>query len=150
MSDDIWRWNFIAVGNRESPQNHLKLIRQSVRWLAQEPSFEQVKIQPIPLARPGEKLAIKLRVLKDDFTPTRQAVVQVRVFGPEGEPSLVTAKADSAEGEYTGEYTRQASGKRPIELLGSVSLRRNRRWQATDRAAPGDRRIQSGILLSDC
>src|SRR5207244_2580398 len=55
MSDEAWRWNFIAVGNRETPQNHLKLIRQAVRWLAQEPSFEQVQIRPIPLSRPGEK-----------------------------------------------------------------------------------------------
>jgi uncharacterized membrane protein len=121
MSDDIWRWNFIAVGNRESPQNHLKLIRQSVRWLAQEPSFEQVKIQPIPLARPGEKLAIKLRVLKDDFTPTRQAGVQLRVFGPDGEPGLITAKADSAEGEYTGEYTPVREGSYRVEAEANLA-----------------------------
>ena len=89
MSDDAWRWNFIAVGNRETPQNHLKLVRQMVRWLAQEPSFEQVQIRPIPLSQPGEKVAIKLRVLKDDFTPTRQAAVQLRVIGAEGEPNLV-------------------------------------------------------------
>ena len=129
MSDDIWRWNFIAVGNRESPQNHLKLIRQSVRWLAQEPSFEQVKIRPIPLARPGEKLAIKLRVLKDDFTPTRQASVQVRVFGPEGEPSLIAAKADSEEGEYTGEYTPTREGSYRVEAeanLGGKPLGKDR------------------------
>src|SRR5215470_15041056 len=51
MSDETWRWNFIAVGNRETPQNHLKLIRQAIRWLAQEPSFEQVQIRPIPVSR---------------------------------------------------------------------------------------------------
>src|SRR5437773_3229213 len=105
MTDDVWRWNFIAVGNRETPQNHLKLIRQAVRWLAQEPSFEQVQIRPIPLSRPGEKVAIKLHVLKDDFTPTRQASVLLRVFGPDGDPTMVSANADSEEGEYTGDFT---------------------------------------------
>jgi uncharacterized membrane protein len=120
MSDDIWRWNFIAVGNRESPQNHLKLIRQAVRWLAQEPSFEQVQIRPIPRARPGEKLAIKLRVLKDDFTPTRQAAVQVRVVGPEGDPSLVTVNAESEEGEYSGEYTPTREGSYRVEAEASL------------------------------
>jgi hypothetical protein len=105
MSDDAWRWNFIAAGNRESPQNHLKLVRQMVRWLAQEPSFEQVQLRAIASARPGEKIAIKLRVLKDDFLPTSQASVQLRVIGPEGEPSLVSASADIEAGEYTGEYT---------------------------------------------
>src|SRR4030095_14829766 len=53
MSDDAWRWNFIAVGNKETPQNHLKLIRQAVRWLAQEPAFEQVQLYPIPSTQPG-------------------------------------------------------------------------------------------------
>jgi hypothetical protein len=33
MSDDAWL-GFLAVSSRETPQNHLKLIRQAVRWLA--------------------------------------------------------------------------------------------------------------------
>jgi uncharacterized membrane protein len=121
MTDDVWRWNFIAVGNRETPQNHLKLIRQAVRWLAQEPAFEQVQIRSIPTSRPGEKVAIKLRVLKDDFTPTAQASVQLRVFGPEGEPSLVSATADSEEGEYTGEYTPTKEGSYRVEAEASLA-----------------------------
>jgi uncharacterized membrane protein len=121
MTDDVWRWNFIAVGNRETPQNHLKLIRQAVRWLAQEPAFEQVQIRPIPTSRPGEKVAIKLRVLKDDFTPTARASVQLRVFGPEGEPSLVSATADSEEGEYTGEYTPTKEGSYRVEAEANLA-----------------------------
>jgi uncharacterized membrane protein len=115
MSDDIWRWNFIAVGNRETPQNHLKFIRQAVRWLAQEPSFEQVQIRPIPVLRPGEKTAIQVRVLKDDFTPTRQAGVQLRVVGPEGDPTLVPVTADSEEGDYRGEFTPTREGGYRVE-----------------------------------
>src|SRR5439155_17396536 len=99
MTDDAWRWNFIAVGNKETPQNHLKLVRQAVRWLAQEPSFEQVQLHPIASAQPGEKIAIKLKVLKDDFTPTRQASVQLSVINPEGDPTLVSVVADSEEGD---------------------------------------------------
>ena len=121
MSDEAWRWNFIAVGNRETPQNHLKLIRQAVRWLAQEPSFEQVQIRPMPVSRPGEKIAIKLRILKDDFTPARQASVQLRVIGPEGEPSLVQITADSEEGDYTGEYTPTREGSYRVEAEASLA-----------------------------
>ena len=121
MSDDAWRWNFIAAGNRESPQNHLKLVRQMVRWLAQEPSFEQVQLRAIASARPGEKIAIKLRVLKDDFLPTFQASVQLRVIGPEGEPSLVLASADAEEGEYTGEYTPTREGTYRVEAEASLA-----------------------------
>ena len=120
MSDDTWRWNFIAVGNRESPQNHLKLIRQAVRWLAQEPSFEQVQIRPLPVARPGEKIGIKLHVLNDDFTPARQAAVQLRVIGPEGEPTLLPATPESEEGEYGAEYTPAQEGDYRIEAQASL------------------------------
>ena len=121
MSDEAWRWNFIAVGNRETPQNHLKLIRQAVRWLAQEPSFEQVQIRPIPLSRPGEKVAIKLRVLKDDFTPTAQASVQLRVMGPDGDPVIVSTTADSEEGEYTGDFTPTKDGSYRVEAEASLA-----------------------------
>jgi uncharacterized membrane protein len=121
MSDDAWRWNFIAAGNRETPQNHLKFIRQAARWLAQEPSFEQVQIRPVAPARPGEKVVIKLRVLKDDFTPTREAAVQLRMFGPEGDPSLVSVTADSEEGEYRGEVTPTREGSHRLEAEASVA-----------------------------
>ena len=121
MTDDAWRWNFIAVGNKETPQHHLKLMRQAVRWLAQEPSFEQVQLRPIAVSQPGEKVAIKLRVLKDDFTPTGQAAVQLRVFSPEGEPILVPVAADGEEGEYTGEFTPTREGTYRVEAQASLS-----------------------------
>jgi hypothetical protein len=121
MTDDAWRWNFIAVGNKQTPQHHLKLMRQAVRWLAQEPSFEQVQLQPIALSQPGEKVAIKLRVLKDDFTPTREASVQLRVFTPEGEPILVAAAAGGEEGEYAGEFTPTREGTYRVEAEASLS-----------------------------
>lgn len=121
MSDDAWRWNFIAVGNKETPQNHLKLVRQAVRWLAQEPSFEQVQLRPIASAQPGEKIAIKLKVLKDDFTPTRQASVQLRVLSAEGEPTLVAASADGEEGEYTGEFIPTKEGTYRVEAEASLA-----------------------------
>jgi len=121
MSDDAWRWNFMAVANGQTPQNHLKLMRQAMRWLAQEPSFEQVQIQPVPPSRPGENIAIKLRVLKDDFTPTGQAAVQVRVFGPEGEPSPISATANGEEGNYTGNFTPTREGSYRIEAEASLA-----------------------------
>lgn len=129
MTDDAWRWNFISVGNRETPQNHLKLMRQAVRWLAQEPSFEQVQLRPVAAAQPGEKIPIKLRVLKDDFTPTREASVQLRVFSPEGEPMVISAAPAGEEGEYGGEFTPTREGTHRIEAeatLGGKVLGRDR------------------------
>ena len=120
MSDDAWRWNFIAVGNHETPQNHLKLIRQAVRWLAQEPAFEQVQLYPIPSAQPAEKVAIKLKVLNDDFTPARQASIQLRVISPEGEPTLVSTSPDGEEGEYSGDFTPTREGTYQVEAEASA------------------------------
>ncbi|HZD41622.1 MAG TPA: glutamine amidotransferase, partial [Terriglobales bacterium] len=121
MSDDAWRWNFVAAGNGQTPQYHLKFMRQAMRWLAQEPSFEQVRIQPVPPATPGQKIAIKLRVLKDDFTPARQASVQVRVVGPEAEPVLLSVTGDSEEGEYTTDYTPTRAGSYRIEATATLA-----------------------------
>jgi uncharacterized membrane protein len=123
MSDDAWRWNFIAVGNKETPQNHLKFIRQAVRWLAQEPSFEQVQLRPIATAQPGEKVAIKLKVLKDDFTPARQASVQLRVLSADGEPTLVAASADAEDGEYSGEFIPTKEGTYRVEAEASLAAK---------------------------
>jgi uncharacterized membrane protein len=115
MSDEAWRWNFIAAGNRDTPQHHLKLIRQAVRWLAQEPSFEQVQLQPIAITKPGEKAAIKLRVLKDDFTPALQANVQLRVFAPDGNPVILAAAPAGEAGDYAAEYTPVKEGAYRVE-----------------------------------
>ncbi len=120
MTDDAWRWNFIAVGNRETPQNHLKLMRQAVRWLAREPAFEQVKLYPIAAAQPGEKLPIRLKVLKDDFSPTRQAAVELRVFSPENEPVLVSVAPQSEEGDYLGEFVPTREGTYRVEAQATL------------------------------
>lgn len=120
MTDDAWRWNFVAVGNRQTPQNHLKLIRQAVRWLAQEPSFEQVRLDPLPTTQPGEKVVIKLRVFKDDFTPTREASVQLKVTGPDGDPSLIPMAAATEEGEYRGEFTPTKEGTYQVNAEASL------------------------------
>ncbi len=122
MSDDFWRWNFVAVGEKESPQNHLKLVRQAVRWLAQEPSFEQVQIQPLGGSRsPGEKINFKIHVLKDDFTPAANAALKLRVAGPEGEQFPLEASAEAEEGEYSAEYTPVREGSYRLEAEASLS-----------------------------
>lgn len=115
-SDDFWRWNFAAVGEKESPQNHLKLVRQAVRWLAQEPSFEQVQIRFIGGSRaPGEKVDFKVRALKDDFTPAGHAVLRLRVIGPEGEQIPIEAVPEAEEGEYSAEFTPTKEGSYRLE-----------------------------------
>jgi len=116
LSDDFWRWNFVAVGEKESPQNHLKLIRQAVRWLAQEPSFEQVQITSITGSKtPGEKMDFKVRVVKDDFTPASHATVRLRVIGPEGEQIPIGDAPETEEGQYSAEFTPTREGPYRLE-----------------------------------
>jgi hypothetical protein len=115
MSDDAWRWSFGAVGAKESPQNHLKLVRHAVRWLAQEPMFEQVQIRPVAGTRaPGEKNEFIIGVLNDDYTPAAHANVKVEVVGAEGEQIRLEAVEQSA-GEYRAEFTPAKEGAYRIE-----------------------------------
>ena len=128
MSDDIWRWSFGAVGAKESPQNHLKLVRHAVRWLAQEPMFEQVQIQPVSGVRaPGEKSEFIIRVLNDDYTPAAHANVKVEVLGNEGEQIRLEA-VEQAAGEYRAEFTPAKEGAYRIEAqadLGGKAIGRD-------------------------
>ena len=123
-SDDFWRWNFAAVGEKESPQNHLKLIRQAVRWLVQEPSFEQVQITSISGSKaPGEKIDFKVRALQDDFTPASHAVLRLRVIGPEGEQIPIEANPAAEEGEYSAEFTPAREGSYRLEAEANLAGR---------------------------
>lgn len=116
MSDDFWRWNFVAVGDKESPQHHLKLIRQAARWLAQESSFEQVQIQPIGASRgPGEKIDFRIRVLNDDFTPAVHATLRLLVVGPDGEQIPIETAPEAKEGEYSAEFVPAKEGSYRVE-----------------------------------
>lgn len=116
MSDDLWRWNFDAVGRNQNPQVHLKLIRHSVRWLAQEPYFGQVQIIAIGGSRgPGDDLEFRVRVLKDDYTPAEDPELQVTVTGPEGESFPLETAAAEQPGDYRMVFTPAREGAYRIE-----------------------------------
>jgi len=122
MSDDLWRWNFDAVGRRQNPQIHLKLIRHSVRWLAQEPAFGQVQIIAVGGSRrPGEEVEFRVRVLKDDYTPAENPDLQVTVTGPEGETFPLETTVTEQPGDYRTEFTPSREGAYSIEAQAAVS-----------------------------
>ena len=60
-------------------------------------------------------------MLNDDFTPARQAAVQLRVVGPDGEPTILPATADSEAGQYSGEYTPAQEGDYRVAAEASLS-----------------------------
>jgi hypothetical protein len=59
--------------------------------------------------------------LNDDFTPARQAALQLRVFSPEGEPIVVATTPEGEEGEYSGEFTPTKEGIYRVEAEASLS-----------------------------
>ena len=121
-SDDLWRWNFDAVGRNQNPQIHQKLIRSGVRWLAREPAFDQVQIVALGGSRrPGEKLEFRIRVLRDDHAPAREPALQVAVTGPEGERSPLEAAATDQAGEYRAEFTPRLEGSHRIEARAAAA-----------------------------
>lgn len=122
MSDDLWRWNFDAVGRKQNPQVHLKLVRHSVRWLAQEPSFDQVQIIAIAGSRrPGDKLDIRVRVLKDDYAPAENPELQVTVTGPEGERFPLETLVTDEPGDYRATFTPTHEGSYRIEAAATMT-----------------------------
>jgi uncharacterized membrane protein len=115
MTDDAWRWSFGAVGAKESPQNHLKLVRHAVRWLAQEPMFEQVQIRSIAGSRtPGQKSEFRIQVLNDDFAPAAHAQLKIAVTGAEGDRIPLEA-VEEADGDYRADFTPAKEGAYRIE-----------------------------------
>ena len=123
LSDDLWRWNFIAVGEKVSSQIHQRLIRQAVRWLAKESLFEQVQIVSMEGSKiPGEQVEFRVRVLKDDFTPAPQGAIRLRVTGPDGEQiPLEAVPAGSVEGEYSAVFTPTKEGTYELAAEGELS-----------------------------
>ena len=121
-SDDLWRWNFDAVGRNQNPQIHLKLVRNGVRWLAQEPAFDQVQVLAVGGSRrPGEKIDFRIRVLQDDHAPAQDPALQVAVAGPEGERSPLETAGTDQPGEYRTEFTPRLEGSHRIEVRASLS-----------------------------
>ncbi len=122
LSDDLWRWNFIAVGEQESSQVHQRVIRQAVRWLVQESLFEQVQVVSMEGSKsPGEQLEFLVRVLKDDFTPAPQGAIHLRVTGPDGEKIPLEAVPSGIEGEYTAVFTPTKEGTYELAAAGELS-----------------------------
>lgn len=119
MSDDFWRWSFVALGQRQTPQHHLQFVRQAVRWLSQEPSLEQVQVLPVAGASPGEKVKLRARVLKEDFTPAPQADVRLFVVTPEGERLALEARSEGEE--YAAEFTPAREGSYRIEAQAELA-----------------------------
>ena len=116
MTDDLWKWNFVAVGEGGNNQAHLRLVAGMVRWLVQEPSLEQVKI--IGISRPsslGGRAEVRVRVLKDDYSPAPQASLHVTLKGPEGD-ALKPDVDPMGNGEFTIGFLAAKEGSFSVDV----------------------------------
>lgn len=121
-SDDLWRWNFDAVGRDRNPQVHLKLIRNGVRWLAREPAFDQVQALVVGgSGGVGAKQEFRFRVLRDDHGPAADPVLDAAVTDPEGGRSPLEAAATRRPGEYRAEFTPRLEGPHRVEVRAASS-----------------------------
>jgi hypothetical protein len=68
-------------------------------------------------------MEIKVRVLKDDFTPTSQATVRLEVMSPDGERIPTEASPGTEEGEYGAEFTPTKDGSYRLEAEAGLSGR---------------------------
>ena len=66
-------------------------------------------------------MEVRVRVLKDDYTPAPQGVVKLLVKTPDGEPVPLETIQDSVAGEYSAEFTPAREGSYRIEAEAELS-----------------------------
>lgn len=121
-----WRWRML----RPASDNTFELAwRQMTRWLASG-AADPIEIPPTSVTLPGTTETLSVLVRNEEFTPTGDAEVTIRVQDPSGqERSLSAALADPREGRYSasvrfdqpGVYTIAADVKRGSARLGTIS-----------------------------
>ncbi|MBI3090117.1 MAG: hypothetical protein HYY96_05570 [Candidatus Tectomicrobia bacterium] len=101
LSDFFWRWNFQMIGEQKSNRPYLKLIRQMIRWLINEPQFRQVRLFAAKDAyEPGEEANLKAYVMRDDGGPAANAVLEVGVTDPSGREIRAPYSSSERPGEF--------------------------------------------------
>jgi uncharacterized membrane protein len=89
-----WRWRMMLPSTDRTFET---FWRQAVRWLAIG-AADPVALLPSPAAAPGDEFAVRAAVRTADFTPVRDAVVDLRIVGPDGKVHERRGVADATPG----------------------------------------------------
>jgi uncharacterized membrane protein len=126
LSDQFWRWNFEMVGTQGGNHHYLNMVHQMVRWLVKEPSLRPVQLfSDKDGYQLGEAVALRVRVLDDDFSPASGAVLNLIVRDPHGQSTRVNTLPTDEPGEFQATLKAEHLGAFRVEVdarLGDRSL----------------------------
>lgn len=101
LTDSTWHWNFLAVGKGESNRTYLRFWRNALQWLTKDPRMKQVEVHATRAeAHEGEEVAARVRVLDEDYRPSRDAEVRLELIGPGGKAVPAQPVRRVGEGLY--------------------------------------------------
>jgi uncharacterized membrane protein len=129
LSDQLWRWNFEMVGTQGGNHHYLNMVHQMVRWLVKEPSLRPVQLfSDKDTYQLEEAVALRVKVVDDDFSPASGAVLTLVVHGPDGQSIQVNTLPTSEPGEFQATLKAEHLGAFRVEVdarLGDRSLGRD-------------------------
>jgi uncharacterized membrane protein len=105
-----WRWRMMLPS---SDRTFETFWRQAVRWLVIG-ATDPLTLLPAPPAAPGDEFAIRAAVRTAEFTPLPEAVVDMRIVGPDGKVHERRAGVDASRGGdpavYSAPFTAESPG----------------------------------------
>lgn len=114
-----WRWRMMLPA---SDRTFETFWRQAVRWLAIG-TTDPITLLPAPAAAPGDEFAIRAAVRTAEFTPLGDAVVDIRIVGPDGKVHEQRAAADTAAGGDPAVFSAPFTAEGPGIYRATVTAR---------------------------
>ena len=114
-----WRWRMMLPS---SDRTFETFWRQAVRWLAIG-TTDPITLLAAPAAAPGDEFAIRAAVRTAEFTPLAEAVVDIRIVGPDGKVHERRAGADTTPGGDPAVFTAPFTAESPGIYRATVTAR---------------------------
>lgn len=121
-TDYLWAWDFVAAGDGLGNRTYLDFVKNSIRWLADDPLLSPVKLGVYPeSAVAGESVIVRARVLDEHYRPVENASLDLNAFGPDGRKYNLKAVPTGEEGIYDAEFRIPAEGSYRFNVVAAAS-----------------------------
>ena len=117
---DLWRWNLKRLDSSESDLE--KSWRQTLRWLvADVPARVDPEVRPNP-DDPQGAIDITVRVRDEEFEPSDNVDVEVRIETPDGSSVVLSAEpSERTAGGYEVTFAPRKSGAYRAEVIATAA-----------------------------
>jgi len=112
-----WRWQMLQ---ELSDQTHEMFWQQLLRWLVTGAPGQVSGSTPLPVLEDESRVILRAEVRDKAFRPLRDARVEARIVGPEGQKETVWLEPAAHEpGVYQAEWKAERAGGYSAEILAS-------------------------------